>query len=1438
MVAAGLSESDAEQYLARVPEGSAVVACINSPSSVTLSGDDDSITQLEILLKKDGKFARKLRVKTAYHSPHMNIIADDYLKSMGTIQKLTGTTPPTHMFSSVTGKLVNYQDLGSPYWVQNMVNPVRFSDAVRCLLTHSKSARGRRKTPMNWSSIVEVGPHEGLKGPLNQIVSAVDSKLSGTLLYTSLLFRGKDGDQTAMDAVGQLWSTGHHVDLSKVNGEDERFVSLKSLGDLPSYPWNHSKGFWHEPPMTTAKRFRKEARTDLLGVPLDIQNTLEPRWRNFIRIPENPWIKDHKITGTVLYPGAGLLIMAIEAACQMADPERKLKGIELQDVSFDRALVIPAADQAVETSLSVRPHKTLESWYQFTVFSLPPGGTWTEHSSGSFSIVYEAEYSSNEEAREWEALTTKFESIKRLSTKQVNPRKFYKDLEAIGMGYGPLFTNVVEAAAAPGHHSGYGTVAIPDTKSSMPHEFEYPHLIHPATLDAIFHLLFVGFAEGGALKEATVPVTMGKMYLAANLPQGAGAKYVGYTEAVNIGEREFEGNIVVSDEKWSSPKIIIQNFAAREVSSGASAAATLADSLSTGSPKRCAQLQWKEDVEYFKGTAAQTILRQEAANGGAYTQLSSWLERACHKDADLSVLVVDHKSSTELLDVVRAFGPQPGKKSCFNQCLIASASQENLDVSQQAFVHDGLNLTYKTLTLDYLPEEQGYEPSSYDLIIADTALQSGVPTDVVLSHLKSLLSAGGRLALAGPKSEMIVKETGWCAALTEAKIGDLMIYIENDASELIIASSTATTQTQATYDEIILLERPKHSPDLLRMKDMLRKKLTGQGLRIRSALLSEVADLKGRAVVSLLEAEEPFVIKWTSEELENFKRLVSSTAYLLWITRGGSTNLDFAPSTGLLRTVRTEVPQITLPHLDLTPGIDLAAGKTADIIASVFYLTTRESGKNNEMEFVEKNGNLMIPRVIDDLSFDRELELHSDDVSPVMGVLSEDARALKLQMGTVGIIDTLRWVADDETTEPLAADDVEIATTTVSLNESDLEAVLGHSMITTIGREAAGVVVRVGPSVTKFRPGQTVVTLKSHSFRTRIRQHQSFVQAVPRNMSKEVAASLPVPFTTAYHAIINIGLLQRGESILILDAAKGLGQAAIQIAQFLSAEIFATAASDSQRAILTKNYGIPEDHIFDSKSRSFSTGVSRITKGNGVDVVFGSSSGIALIQATSCIADFGRFVDIGNKINTTELRKAIFRRNISFSTIDIEHMARSKGAIVAELLQKVFDLVRLGLIREFAPTTPYSIAEVDKALGWMQTDDYSGKIMLNFNDDAIVPMLPAKPPLLELDPSATYVISGGLGGLGPSIAETMYQHGARHIVFLSRSGANTAEQRQVLSSFKERGCRADAIKCDVSNAQHVGDFISACAENGWQIKGVIQCAMVLRVYIPSENVEY
>lgn len=458
MLAAGISAEEANQFLEALPKQSvAVAACINSPKSVTLSGDADAVSLLEERISSEQKFARKLRVSTAYHSPHMRDVADECLAAMDGSGFSQPRKTEVLMFSSVTGDLVDHCEVNTSYWVRNMCQPVLFSGAMQNLLTYSPNRRNSRRVPYKWNSVVEIGPHSALKAPVVQIMEGLDKKLSTELPYLSVLVRKEDAVSTALKAAATFWALGESVHLSRVNREDEGKAKPQVLSDLPPYQWNHDKQYWHETSGTRSERLKTQPRTDLLGVPVEDQNQFEPQWKNYLRISENPWIEDHAITGTTLYPGAGMLIMVLEAAQQLAEKGVHFRGIEFRDVHFDRGLVIPG-EGAVETRLSIRlPDEQDESLHSFAVFSNTGSSSWIKHCFGNFVIQYD--HTPDELGpRGWAQRIEEYDKLRSLPSRDIEVEKLYKDLHDIGMEYGDMFQNVTALAATDDGAGCYGTV--------------------------------------------------------------------------------------------------------------------------------------------------------------------------------------------------------------------------------------------------------------------------------------------------------------------------------------------------------------------------------------------------------------------------------------------------------------------------------------------------------------------------------------------------------------------------------------------------------------------------------------------------------------------------------------------------------------------------------------------------------------------------------------------------------------------------------------------------------------------------------------------------------------------------------------------------------------------------------------------------------------------
>ena len=450
MMAVGLSEAALEPYFRamHLSEASVIsIACFTSPSNVTISGDREALENLEMSLKADGVFCRMLAIEVAGHSSHMRYIAEGYRRAISDI-KVTRSSPGISMMSTLTGKPISAEDLGPSYWIDNTIAPVRFSDAIETALYVAPGDRRRRKKS-TIDTIIEIGPHSALQGPLKEILQSMDK--SGDVIYLSTLRRGQSAIDTALQLAGTLWTGGSDVSLEHVNNGQTFCKSHIPLVDLPKYPWNHANRYWHESTRSKSHRFRHAPRTDLLGAPVPEFSMLEPTWKNILRISELPWLNDHKVQGNIVFPAAGMICAALESARQVVEKQRTVQCFEIKDVKLDRALIMPLADLGVEVFVRLHPRrrgmeKERSAWYEFTFVSLESSQTeernYIEHASGLIRVNYQLicndMTNSLENTMETRALKERYLAVRKSCNNVVTKRDHYDTTARMGLEYGML----------------------------------------------------------------------------------------------------------------------------------------------------------------------------------------------------------------------------------------------------------------------------------------------------------------------------------------------------------------------------------------------------------------------------------------------------------------------------------------------------------------------------------------------------------------------------------------------------------------------------------------------------------------------------------------------------------------------------------------------------------------------------------------------------------------------------------------------------------------------------------------------------------------------------------------------------------------------------------------------------------------------------------------
>lgn len=302
MMSINLAEDQVSSYLNKIDyeniQSSVCIACINSPINCTLSGPEAAIDAVKAQADKDSIFAQKLKTGVAYHSDSMRAIANQYLSLMGDLEaggeKLdlkSAATIPT--ISSVTAKVIRPPTsvTKGQYWVDNMVSPVRFADAVQMLTQESS----KLKVGMgSITDLIEVGSHPALKRSVQDTVGQTGNKRN-RIRYTAALNRSLPPVQTTLELVGELFCLGHNVDLAAVNQQNDTEPS-KFLVDCPEYPFDKSNTYWAESRLSRDYRLRGAVKGETIGVRVSDWNPLEPRWRNFLCLETHPWIGHHKVS--------------------------------------------------------------------------------------------------------------------------------------------------------------------------------------------------------------------------------------------------------------------------------------------------------------------------------------------------------------------------------------------------------------------------------------------------------------------------------------------------------------------------------------------------------------------------------------------------------------------------------------------------------------------------------------------------------------------------------------------------------------------------------------------------------------------------------------------------------------------------------------------------------------------------------------------------------------------------------------------------------------------------------------------------------------------------------------------------------------------------------------------------------------------------------------
>ena len=509
-----------------------------------------------------------------------------------------------------------------------------------------------------------------------------------------------------------------------------------------------------------------------------------------------------------------------------------------------------------------------------------------------------------------------------------------------------------------------------------------------------------------------------------------------------------------------------------------------------------------------------------------------------------------------------------------------------------------------------------------------------------------------------------------------------------------------------------------------------------------------------------------------------------------------------------LRCVRIDLPAVR--EADRTVPNDAIAAADVEALARVFLAETSED------QIAVRNGATLVAR----------LRRYAPDDSTTRVPSISAGETYRLKVGRYGILESLRF--ENAPRRKPNAGEVEIEVRAAALNFRDVLHALGmlnehaeklgirSEAEMPLGFECAGVVTAVGADVEGFRIGDEVLAgpavgcLAGH-----VVVQAAFVARKPKPLSFTEAAALPIAYLTASYAFEDCAKLRGGERVLIHSAAGGVGQAAVQIAKGIGAEVFATAGRGKWEVL--RRQGV--DRIMNSRDLEFEGAIAEVTAGRGIDVVLNSLNGEYIPCGLRSLARGGRFVEIGKLGIWSEDQVAELRPDVDYQAFDLAELASSSPELIAGILLRIVGRIESGELRGL-PVETFAITEAAAAFRRLSQAKHVGKVVIDMTHEG------ATREAASLRSDRTYLVTGGLGALGLRTAAWLADRGARCLALVGRSRPSD-EALRAIEKLQRRGVDVRVVSADVSSRADVDRLLGEMENAMPTLAGIVHAAGAL-----------
>ncbi|EPS41648.1 hypothetical protein H072_4451 [Dactylellina haptotyla CBS 200.50] len=830
-------------------------------------------------------------------------------------------------------------------------------------------------------------------------------------------------------------------------------------------------------------------------------------------------------------------------------------------------------------------------------------------------------------------------------------------------------------------------------------------------------------------------------------------------------------------------------------------------------------------------------------------KLLSAAELLAHKNPNMKILEVGAGTGGATTELLRGFS-RAGGPNAYQSFTFTDISAGFFDKAKKKFA-EWDRIEFKTLDIEKDISTQGFT-EKYDLVIAANVLHATADLKFALKNIRSLLRDDGYL-LVGELSEDLAsanflwgplpgwwlrpRSSGRCGpglSLDEWR-GELAedfdsiseIKARRDKSDVNQLSSTILMMARAKPADYTL-------PDLLSKeevhiagigrdsstRDHIQQYLSERGISATASNLEDLSSRKysGGWLILVDEPERSFLASLWPEQLEALKSWLTKPIKCIWVTHKvylDPQNMTGGLVIGFARTLRMENSQLELYTLDLSSEGDAIANTIYRVLERIHYSHADPISKL-DYEVAEKDGQLWTCRLVKDAPLENAFGPVRKIEAPATQVVQAPHH---LVLGEPGILESLNMAQDDEYLT-LPDGHVIIEVKAVGLDERDGNIAQGSLMSTEFGRECSGIVASCAANVTSFSPGDRVAVIGRGTFTTHYLAPSDCCRKIPDWLSFEDAAAIPISFVTAFYALTMPVRVSKDQRILVINATSNQGIALIKTATALELDVHA-AISEENKSLLAK-HGISSSKIFVIPTGANRSNVPRDMNCQSYNLVLNTQSG-QYAEFSHLVANCGTYLEIGSGGVHGGRLYPLPNKNVMFGSIDLTDAYNEKKQDLGRLLGQVIEMAERREIDVGMPVTVTELPSLHSAFSKLLEGNQQKQVvaLTNFDDKQLIKI---RPKTSCFHGHKTYIITGGLGGLGRAISVWMASYGAKNLILATSSVSSALDSNDILQQLSSYGCNARVEVCDVGDLAAVQRLVASIDT---PVGGVIHSALRL-----------